>query len=206
MTQPSRTPAEIEGQDRLESLEKNLIALQQNHAQEKKRMEQELEMRDNQIEKLLIDLNQMKESNKQLNDQLNRLLRNSSGSKQSQSNVVTHSGSFMPNFNNTIERDRLSDFSISDSDDDWNPESCCKTNEELSTSSNIKRVSENDTALQKLYCCDQCSFKSDVKITLKTHKQWKYSNERSYQCDDCDKAFKTSGCLTRHRRIHNGEK
>ena len=33
-----------------------------------------------------------------------------------------------------------------------------------------------------------------------------HTNEKPYECDVCDKAFRTSGGLTQHKRIHTKEK
>ncbi|KAJ7677050.1 hypothetical protein DFH06DRAFT_976445, partial [Mycena polygramma] len=32
------------------------------------------------------------------------------------------------------------------------------------------------------------------------------SSQKPYECDDCDKSFRTSGHLARHRRVHVGDR
>jgi KRAB domain-containing zinc finger protein len=58
---------------------------------------------------------------------------------------------------------------------------------------------------RKRVTCDQCKKTFSQRQYLSKHKKV-HTGEKPYQCDVCQKKFSDSSNLTRHKRIHTGEK
>ena len=61
----------------------------------------------------------------------------------------------------------------------------------------------------KPFTCEECSYSVSRKYELRRHKETKHSNqtdEKLFQCDSCDRRWRSPSELKVHKRIHNGEK
>jgi len=56
---------------------------------------------------------------------------------------------------------------------------------------------------EKLIKCEVCDIKVKSNYDMRMHMQRKHSDERPYQCDECDKTFKTKDGLKSHKEIRH---
>lgn len=55
---------------------------------------------------------------------------------------------------------------------------------------------------EKPYACDQCDYRTNRADALRAHRDTQHCDARSYVCEKCGKAFKTSFILKTHQRKH----
>ncbi|RVE58445.1 hypothetical protein OJAV_G00209400 [Oryzias javanicus] len=55
---------------------------------------------------------------------------------------------------------------------------------------------------EKPYACDQCDYRTNRADALRAHRDTQHCDTRSYVCEECGKAFKTSFVLKTHQRKH----
>ncbi|XP_032880825.1 zinc finger protein 142 isoform X2 [Amblyraja radiata] len=58
----------------------------------------------------------------------------------------------------------------------------------------------------KPYRCDQCDYRSNRADALRTHKETRHKEARSFICEQCGKGFKTRFLLKTHLKKHSEEK
>ncbi|XP_061923533.1 zinc finger protein 142 isoform X1 [Entelurus aequoreus] len=59
---------------------------------------------------------------------------------------------------------------------------------------------------EKPYACDQCNYRTNRADALRTHRDTQHCDVRSYVCEKCGKAFKTSFILKTHQRQHSDQR
>ncbi|XP_054643376.1 zinc finger protein 142 isoform X2 [Dunckerocampus dactyliophorus] len=59
---------------------------------------------------------------------------------------------------------------------------------------------------EKPYACDQCSYRTNRADALRAHQNTQHCDVRSYVCEKCGKAFKTSFILKTHQRQHSDQR
>ena len=57
---------------------------------------------------------------------------------------------------------------------------------------------------QTVYHCHYCNYSNVDRATLRKHERFKHSDEKSFLCSSCPKAFKHKNQLTVHERVHTG--
>uniref|UniRef100_A0A3P9J095 Zinc finger protein 142 n=1 Tax=Oryzias latipes TaxID=8090 RepID=A0A3P9J095_ORYLA len=61
---------------------------------------------------------------------------------------------------------------------------------------------EEGSPEKKPYACDQCDYRTNRADALRAHRDTQHCDARSYVCEKCGKAFKTSFILKTHQRKH----
>lgn len=69
----------------------------------------------------------------------------------------------------------------------------------------LKRHTDTHLEIKK-YLCDICGSLFHSSSTLKQHVVFLHSNERRFECKECNKTFKNKSCLSRHTRIHSNDR
>ncbi|XP_035459998.1 zinc finger protein 142 isoform X2 [Scophthalmus maximus] len=59
---------------------------------------------------------------------------------------------------------------------------------------------------EKPYACDDCDYRTNRADALRTHRDTKHCDIRTYVCEKCGKAFKTSFILKTHQRQHSDDR
>nr|XP_057937652.1 zinc finger protein 142 isoform X2 [Doryrhamphus excisus] len=59
---------------------------------------------------------------------------------------------------------------------------------------------------EKPHVCDQCSYRTNRADALRAHQNTQHCDVRSYVCEKCGKAFKTSFILKTHQRQHSDQR
>ncbi|XP_019955161.2 zinc finger protein 142 [Paralichthys olivaceus] len=59
---------------------------------------------------------------------------------------------------------------------------------------------------EKPYACDECDYRTNRADALRAHRDTQHCDMRSYVCEKCGKAFKTSFILKTHQRQHSDDR